>query len=118
MSVLDLYLDKEKDYKTNLNIIKYQNEKIKINFTMNHDFNETTSFFVLYDSFMDKDNLTEFLNAYKKNLIIIDEKYEYDKLSETCYYCIILSNGRILSFKNFVSESSNLKPTDILLICW
>lgn len=107
MSVLELYLAKEKEYKTNLNIIKCQNEKIKINFTMNHDLNETTSFFVLYDNFMEKDNLSTFLQTYKNGLIIIDEKYEYDKLSETCYYCIILSNGRILSFKNFTLEEIN-----------
>lgn len=107
MSVLELYLAKEKEYKTNLNIIKSQNEKIKINFTMNHDLNETTSFFVLYDNFMEKDNLSTFLQTYKNGLIIIDEKYEYDKLSETCYYCIILSNGRILSFKNFTLEEIN-----------
>lgn len=107
MSVLELYLSKEKEYKTNLSIIKYQNNKIKINFTMNHDLNETTNFFVLYDSFMEKNNLSEFLNSYKKNLIIIDEKYEYDKLNEICYYCIVLSNGRILSFKNFTLEEIN-----------
>lgn len=107
ISVLELYLNKEKEYKTNLRIIKYQNEKIKVNFTMNNDLNETTNFFVGYDSFMDKNNISYFLNNYKQELIIIDEKYEYDKLSETCYYCIMLSNGRILSFKNFTLEEIN-----------
>lgn len=110
MSVLELYLSKEKEYKTNLSIIKHQNEKIKVNFTMNHDLNETTSFFVLYDTFMNNDNLYDFLQFYKKNLIIIDEKYEYDKLSEICYYSITLSNGRILSFKNFtLTEVNNIR---------
>ena len=90
MSVLELYLNKEEEYKTNLSIIKYQNGKIKINFTMNHDLNETTTFFVAYDSFMEKENLCELFKKYKESLIIIDEKYEYDKLNETCYYCIML----------------------------
>lgn len=107
MSVLELYLQKEKEFKTNLSIIKYQNNKIKVNFTMNHDLNETTSFFVEYDSFMNEENLRDLFRNYKQNLIIIDEKYEYDKLHETCYYCIMLSNSRILSFKNFSLEEVN-----------
>ena len=111
-SVLELYLNKERENKINLSIVKYHNDKVKINFTMNHDLNETTSFFVGYDCFMEKDNLCDFLKQYKGNLIIIDEKYEYDKLNETCYYFIMLSNGRVLSFKNFslkeVNEIRNL----------
>lgn len=107
MSILELYLSKEKDCKTNLSITKYHNEKIKVNFTMNHDLNETTNFFVGYDTFMEKDNLCNFLELYKNNLIIIDEKYEYDKVKEICYYCITLSNGRLLSFKNFTLDEVN-----------
>lgn len=107
MSVLELYLTKEKEHKTNLKITKHQNEKIKINFTMNHDLNETTNFFVLYEDFMENDNLCEFLQKYKSNLIILDEKYEYDKLSEICYYAITLANGRTLSFKNFTLDEVN-----------
>lgn len=107
MSVLELYLNKEKEYKTNLSISKYPNSRVMVNFTMNHDLNETTSFYLEYDSFMEKDNLCLVLDKYKANLIIIDEKYEYDKLHETCYYCIMLSNSRILSFKNFSLEEVN-----------
>lgn len=107
MSVLELYLSKEGQYKTNLSIVKYLNGKIKINFTMNHDMNEATSFFVGYDMFMTKENLQDFLISYKRSLIIIDEKYEYNKTNEICYYCITLSNGRILSFKNFSLEEIN-----------
>lgn len=107
MSVLELYLNKEKEHKTNLSIIKYQNNKIKVAFTMNHDLNETTTFFVAYDAFMETDNLSNLFKQYKDDLIIIDEKYEYDKLNELCYYCIMLSNGRIMSFKNFSLEEVN-----------
>jgi len=107
MSVLELYLSKESEYKTNLNIIKYPNAKVKVNFTMNNDINETTSFFVGYDNFIEKENLKDFLMLYKGNLIILDEKYEFDKISETCYYCITLSNGRVLSFKNFLLQEVN-----------
>lgn len=110
ISVLTLYLNKEKESCTNLNIKKEKDEKIKVNFTMNNDLNETTSIFILYDDFMEQNNLQYFLQTYKGNLIIIDEKYEYDRLSETCYYCIILSNGRILSFKNFtLNEINNIR---------
>lgn len=107
MSVLDLYLSKEKEHKTNLTIIKYHAEKIKVNFTMNHDLNEKTSFFVGYDNFMENDNFCQFLESYKRNMIVIDEKYEYDKLSEVCFYSITLSNGRILSFNNFSLNEVN-----------
>lgn len=107
ISVLELYLNKETEYKTNLSIVKYLNGKLKVNFTMNHDLNETTSFFMEYDSFMERDNLCQLFKQYKQDLIIIDEKYEYDKLNETCYYCIMLANGRILSFKNFSLDEVN-----------
>lgn len=107
ISVLELYLNKETEYKTNLSIVKYLNGKLKVNFTMNHDLNETTSFFMEYDSFMERDNLCQLFKQYKQDLIIIDEKYEYDKLNETCYYCIMLANSRILSFKNFTLEEIN-----------
>ena len=107
MSILDLYLSKEKEHKTNLSIVKFQSDKIKVNFTMNYNLEETTSFFVNYDSFMERENLCNLFKIYKEDLIVIDEKYEYDKLSETCYYCILLSNGRILSFKNFTLNEIN-----------
>lgn len=126
MSVLELYLSKEDKNRTILCISKYPNEKIKVNFTMNHDMNETTSFFVGYDHFMDNDNLKEFLISYKGNLIIIDEKYEYDKLSEICYYSITLSNGRKLFFEKFILDeinnirnliyNINYKPEEIKII--
>lgn len=110
MSILELYLNKEKEYKTNLGIVKYQNEKVKINFTMNNVKNDVTNFFMAYDIFMDSDNLKNLFKTYKQDLIIIDEKYEYDKLNETCYYCIMLSNSRILSFKNFsLDEINNIR---------
>ena len=110
MSVLELYLSKENKNKTILNIVKYHNEKIKVNFTMNHDLNETTNFFVSYEHFMDTNNLRDFLTSYKGNFIVIDEKYEYDKTIENCYYCITLSNGRKLSLKKFsLDEINNIR---------
>lgn len=110
MSVLELYLSKEKENKTNLSVVKYHTEKVKVNFTMSHDLNESTSFFVGYENFMENENLCNFLRSYKEDLIIIDEKYELDKLNETCYYCILLSNGRILSFRNFsLTEINNIR---------
>ena len=106
-SILELYLNKEKEYKTNLGIVKYQNNKVKVNFTMNNKQMDTTNFFMEYDVFMDNDNLKELFKNYKQDLIVIDEKYEYDKLHETCYYCIMFANSRILSFKNFSLEEIN-----------
>ena len=52
MSILELYLSKEKNSKTKLNIIRYSLDKVKINFTTN-DAKDTTTFFMSYDEFVE-----------------------------------------------------------------
>lgn len=106
MSILELYLAKEKNSKTKLNIVRYSFDKVKINFTTN-DAKDTTTFFMSYDEFVNNHNLNVLLRKYKGNLIIIDEKYENDKVTNSCYYCVTFSNSRILSFEGFELEFMN-----------
>ena len=42
--------------------------------------------------------------------MIIDEKYNYNKVDETCYYYVLFNNGRTLSFDGFtVLELNNIR---------
>ena len=108
MSILELYKTKEIDRSTNLCFTKYINNKIRVDFKMNNiDSPDATSFFMEYDTLMDDTNLKNVLNNYKQGNIIIDEKYEYDKLHETCYYYALFNNSRNISFKNFKLEEIN-----------
>ena len=111
MSILDLYLSKEKNHQVYLTISKYTNEKVKFDFKMNDlESLDTTSFFLDYDIVMQEDVLKEMLDKFKQNLIVIDEDYEYDKIHGTCFYKAVLTNGRIICFKNFtLAEINNIR---------
>lgn len=106
-SIITLYLTKEEERKTNLNIVKQVNNKVRFNFSMNQSANDVTTFVLPYDIVMQDTNLTTMLKTYKQNLMIIDEKYEYNKIDQTCYYYALLNNGRVLTFNNFSIEEVN-----------
>lgn len=98
-SIIDLYLNNEDDdNKASLSILKLDNN-IEFRFTMRHDNPEKTIFTLPTE--IVNNYWYEFLNKYKSKQMIIDEKYEYDKVKETCYYYILLLNGRTLSFDGF-----------------
>lgn len=100
-SILDLYLNKEEKSKTFLNFIKCPNNKVKVNIGMNNSKEDITSFYMDYDIIFEKNTIKGIIHKIKSDLIIIDEKYEFDKLSETCYYLVLLRNGRKISFNGF-----------------
>ncbi len=98
-SVIDLYLKNENEHsKTNLNIQKADNN-IQFSFTMKEDNPDKTTFYLPID--LVNNYWYYLLNRYKKDLLIIDEKYEYDKVKNTCYYYVLFKNGRIISFNGF-----------------
>lgn len=100
-SIVELYLKKENDEKkTNLSIIKTDNNKIQFNFNMNKIDSEITSFWLPVEKVFENNNFYRLMKDYKQNLIIIDEKYNCDN-QNSCYYYILLNNGRSISFKNF-----------------
>lgn len=110
-SIVNLYLTKEDDYKkTNLSITKGIDNLIQFNFNMNKNDSETTSFKVISDLVLEEKNLDNFIKMYKQNNMIIDEKYDFDKINNTCYYYIMLNNGRCVSFRNFsLIELNNIR---------
>ena len=97
-SITYLYFKNEDEHnKVNLNIQKKDND-IEFNFSMKKNPDKTTFLIPLE---IVNNYWYDFLNKYKNELLIIDEKYEYDKVNSTCYYYVLFKNGRVLSFNNF-----------------
>ena len=107
-SIVDLYLKNEDEHnKVNLNIQK-KHEDIVFSFTMRKDNPDKTSIKIPLEKF--NKHWYTFLNKYKGELLIIDEKYDYDKVKDTCYYYVLFKNGRIISFNDFsIMEINNLR---------
>lgn len=98
-SIIDLYLNNENDSNKTALSIQKNDDNIEFRFTMRHD-NPDKTIFTL-PTIVVNDYWYKFLNKYKADLMIIDEKYEYDKVKETCYYYVLLQNGRTISFDGF-----------------
>ena len=104
-SIVNLYLKKETDKKkTSLSILK-QEESIEFSFNMNEDAEEKTSCSISFDEY--RYNIINFINIYKQDLMVIDEKYSYDKQNSTCSYQVVFKNGRIISFQGFSLLETN-----------
>lgn len=99
LSILDLYLLKEKD---GYLIIEIDNilEIVKIKFS--YSFDSTNKTFVKIDKKMFFENIKYFLNKIQGNLTIQDEKIK--NINNQKIYQVIFSNQRNLSFINFKKE--------------
>ena len=106
--LFNLYLSKEnKDKKTILNIKKIE-DNVEFSFKMKKDDEDKTTLVIPYNDY--SKYVVEFINTYKKDLIIIDEKYDYDKSTSTCYYYVQFNTGRVVSFNGFtVLEINNVR---------
>ena len=106
-SIIDLYLKNEdENSKAHLNIQKKDND-IEFSFAMRSS-PDKTNFLLPLD--LVNNYWYTFLNKYKSDLLIIDEKYEYDKVNNTCYYYVLFKNGRVLSFNGFnIMEINSLR---------
>ena len=109
-SIVDLYEKKEKpDQKTFLNIRKLA-DNIEFSFNMKKDDVDKTNFMIPFEEY--SSHLTDFLKRYKADLMIIDEKYNYDNINGTCYYYVLFNTGRSISFKGFsVFEMNTVRNT-------
>lgn len=107
-SVLNLYLNKENDVrKTNLHIFK-ANDKVTFGFNMKEKDLDKTTCDIPFNDFMTC--ISKIIAIYKNDIMIIDEKYDYNNINQTCYYYVKLKNGRILSFDGFsVLEVNNIR---------
>ena len=104
-SIIELYFKNEKkNYKTNLNI-KKNDDQILFSFNMNETDTEKTSFSLPYDDVIRE--ISKVLDIYKQNMLIIKEEY-FNKNNPQ--YRVVLQNGRVLSFDGFsVLEINNLR---------
>ena len=107
-SIINLYLSRENDkHKINLAIEK-KKDKVLFRFSMKQDSLDKTDVQIPFDNI--NMELGLILSKLKKDLMIIDEKYNYDKVEETCYYYVLYNNGRAISFNGFsVLELNNIR---------
>ena len=107
-SIVNLYLKKETNNKRIILNIKRLEDEVEFNFRMNEKSEEKTNFVIPLDEY--NIHLYEFINIYKNDLMIIDEKYNYNNVNNTCYYYVLFKNGRVISFDGFtVLEMNNIR---------
>ena len=104
LSIINLYLKRENDTsRTNMTITK-KNENVEFYINMKETDPSKTSFFI------HEDILDYILSLYKDNVIIIDEKYEYDRNRDLGHYEVEFKNGRKLSFNDFsIKDINNIR---------
>ncbi len=103
-SILNLYLNRETDTrKTVLNIKKLE-EVIEFNFSMKENDEDKTSIVIPFDDY--RYNITDIINKFKDDLLVIDEKYNSND-DNNCSYLVQLKNGRIISFDGFTMMELN-----------
>ncbi len=107
-SILNLYLKKEANNKKVFLTIKKLDDNVEFNFNMKKGASDKTTFSISYDEY--NECLLDFLNKYKEELLVIDEKYNYDNMNNTCYYYVLFNSGRSISFNGFsVLEMNNVR---------
>ena len=107
-SIVNLYLSREKDKaKTNL-VIEKQKENVLFSFNTKQNSLDKTDVRIPFDNI--NEELGNVLSLFRKDLMIIDERYNYDKVNKTCYYYVLFNNGRTISFDGFtVLELNNIR---------
>ena len=98
-SIVNLYLRNETDSKKTALNIKKLDDQVEFNFDMNEKNSEKTNFLMPYDMY--RAHLNNFLNLYKQELLVIDEKYKSNKETNICDYYVQFKNGRSISFSGF-----------------
>ncbi len=107
-SIVNLYLKKETNNKKTILNIKKSTDTVEFSFNMNKDNEDKTTFVIPYDEYI-KEVFT-FLKLYKEKLMIIDEKYDYNNATCTCYYYVLFNSGRCISFNGFsILEMNNVR---------
>jgi len=107
-SIIDLYLDNEKDnHRTNM-VIEKQDNNVCFSFNMDeNDFEKTILNLSIEDFSKEINNV---LNYYKQEIIIIHEEYANNQ--ENPSYKVFLQNGRTISMNGFsVLEINNMRNT-------
>ena len=107
-SIVNLYLKKETENRKTILSIKKSEDAIEFDFNMNNNNTDKTNFVIPSEDF--NNNIIDFINIYKEDLMIIDEKYTNNKVDGTCYYYVLFKNGRSISFNGFtILEMNNIR---------
>lgn len=107
-SIINLYLKREEDSKKTILNIKKLNDQVEFSFHMKTVKDDKTTFVIPYEEF--NKNISEIVNKFKQELMIIDEKYNYDNVNSTCYYYVLFNSGRVISFDGFsIIEMNNIR---------
>lgn len=107
-SIINLYLKRESDVKRTILNIRKQNNQVECSFNMKTVKDDKTTFTVPYEDF--NKSINEIVTRFKQELIIIDEKYNYDNENSTCYYYVLFNTGRVISFDGFtILEMNNIR---------
>ena len=107
-SIINLYLKRESDVKRTILNIRKQNDQVECSFNMKTVKDDKTTFTVPYEDF--NKSINEIVTRFKQDLMIIDEKYNFDKANSTCYYYVLFNTGRVISFDGFtILEMNNIR---------
>ena len=103
--VMKLYLDKEKDCSVILSITKY-NDVVDFSFSMTN-YPEDITIVSINKANVNADLLIDIIRSFKGDLLVIDDKYNFNKEKNICKYESIFNTGREIIFKNFKLEEVN-----------
>ena len=104
--VMNLYLDKEDNGSAILSISKYS-DVVDFSFSMTN-YPEDLTIVSINKANVNVDLLIDIIRNFKKDLLVIDDKYNYNKEKNICRYESIFNTGRKIIFKNFKLEEVNL----------
>ncbi len=104
--VMKLYLDKENNSSAILTITKYS-DVVDFAFSMTN-YPEDLTIVSINKTNVNVDLLIDIIREFKSNLLVIDDKYDYNKEKNICKYESIFNTGRKIIFKNFKLEEVNL----------
>ena len=104
--VMKLYLDKEDNGAAILTITKYS-DVVDFSFSMTN-YPEDLTIVSVNKANVDVDLLINVIRGFKGDLLVIDDKYDFNKEKNICKYESIFNTGREIIFKNFKLEEVNL----------
>ena len=107
-SIVNLYLKRETEKRRIVLDIVKQEDNVEFRFNTNNNDEDKTSCIIPYDEY--STFINEFIDLFKADLMIIDEKYDYNNENSTCYYLAKFQSGRTISFKGFtIIETNNIR---------
>jgi hypothetical protein len=107
-SIVNLYLNRENDNKKIALNIDLQENDVEFSFSMTDNDIDKTSLVIPRDEY--DEIIVDLINQLKQDLMVIDEKYNYENENGSCHYLVKFNNGRKISFDGFtIIETNNIR---------